>query len=103
MASKKTKAIQNACPYCGSQLDKSSYVGMMELIRRKYADIMAEQVTLQQEIEKILERNLQLEKEIAVNKNRINHMTQLEKSLGYELGKIFKMTEKNIVKKAGKS
>ena len=95
---KKAKTLNSACPYCGSTLNQANYIEMMDVIRRKYMDILSEQVGLRQDIEELAKKNKDLEKELLVNNNKINHMMQLDKALNFELGKILKISDSKIPK-----
>ena len=97
---KKVQTLNNSCPYCGSLLNQANYLEMMDAIRRKYMDILSEEVSLRQDIDKLLEKNKSLEKDMHVNNNKINHMMQLEKTLNFELGKILKISDSRLPRNA---
>lgn len=93
---KKAQTLNSSCPYCGSQLNQANYIEMMDVIRRKYMDILSEEVSLRQDIEKLLEKNKILEKDLHINNNKINHMMQLDKALNFELSKILKISDSRL-------
>jgi hypothetical protein len=95
---KKARTLNSSCPYCGSRLNQANYIEMMDAIRRKYMDILAEQVSFRQDIEKLMEQNSDLEKVVIINNNKINHMLQLDKALNFELGKLLKISDSRLPK-----